>query len=1237
MITEPQFRELLQSSPEDTFIDFKSRPYNLGNEELDSRFIKDVVSMANTPRSESAYIVMGVGLQPNGVKEFLGIEARLDDADLQSKLNRANVQPRPSFLYYPYTLDGKTYGIIEIKVTTNGPFIPQKDYGVVKKGIIYFRRGSQNADAFTSDEQRNIHEWFDSLADQSPRPNLQHEPHIPRWDEFYEACHRFDPGRRYILVVGPSEQSSIVGAQWKSIARLPLSLVLDFDPATDRNGVYVHAVSALKRVRSVHLWSLGEQSTMALEKACYWYAIRGLEGRNLTLAGDTWIQWNRKYAGPILAELVDNFVLASGGRPITVISMWQAGEYLRSVCEVVDRIAADSADYVFVVNNGESVQTVADIFGAQVIQTSHKSILDGIEQYLAGPGEELSPQIGVPNFQKEFISIDLERLLWLSEDFELVHNQLPEVAADNHDVGTSYLKGADITWADLDNHYDVERDHIHAYEDLVSRELETRSVVRITLSHWPGAGGTTVSRRIAWNLHKQYPTVILRRYVPKETIEKVRFLFQETKQAVLTVIEAADIPPGDLEGLYSEVVGANISCVFVIVVRKFDSRTEGQRSLFLSAILSNQEARRFADTYKKQASDKSTGLEYLVNRAGSSRTPFHFALTAFGRDFMGLPGYVSARLTQATQHQREIVLFISLAYSYGHKPLQVQILAPYLGHSESRILRLQSILAEPQLELLVQSSEGLWRPAHQLIADEVLKQVLTGSGNDRRNWKNSLSTWAIKFIEICEVSAHRPSEELLDMVRRTFILRDENELLGTESAGTIQFAQLIHDIPSDEGKLIVFKKLVEAFPQEAHFWGHLGRFYVIKMNEPVHALEAVDRALALTPKDSRLWHMKGMAYRKIVYNQIDSLRERDAPYDAIAGELDQPLRNALEAFVKAREYADDTEHARVSPIQMLLRVIDFGYKQSSANNRSEFLSYKARSAGWYRELLDEAENLMEGLRQAREGEKTSRYVQKCEADLREQYGDYQQALQGWQNLLSDTNVYAPPIRRQIARAYLARKQRNWLALRPGEVDKIIELMEQNLREEPSLDVNLRLWFQAIRHSTRDYLDIALDRLSAWRIAGDAVDAYYYLYVLHVLKAIEGSSVEQVRAAELMRQTKIKSRPMRNRTRSYDWLGSGTGLKCLVHSSELGLWDDNTNFYSDTSRLQYVEGRVERIVGPESGTLELASCGLSAFFVPARANEGYGLQKGRDENSRVRFFLGFSYDGLRAWSVELMES
>ena len=51
-------------------------------------------------------------------------------------------------------------------------------------------------------------------------------------------------------------------------------------------------------------------------------------------------------------------------------------------------------------------------------------------------------------------------------------------------------------------------------------------------------------------------------------------------------------------------------------------------------------------------------------------------------------------------------------------------------------------------------------------------------------------------------------------------------------------------------------------------------------------------------------------------------------------------------------------------------------------------------------------------------------------------------------------------------------------------------------------------------------------------------------------------------------------------------------------------------------LARLDGRIASIRGPEAGTVELASCGLLAFFVPAQA----GASKGKDETGYRAEFI-----------------
>jgi hypothetical protein len=159
------------------------------------------------------------------------------------------------------------------------------------------------------------------------------------------------------------------------------------------------------------------------------------------------------------------------------------------------------------------------------------------------------------------------------------------------------------------------------------------------------------------------------------------------------------------------------------------------------------------------------------------------------------------------------------------------------------------------------------------------------------------------------------------------------------------------------------------------------------------------------------------------------------------------------------------------------------------------------------------------------------------------------------------------------------------------------------------------------------LDVAAERVAYWRSNGDSLDAVYYIYVLHSVQAIDGSMLYGGRALQALEECKDRAGFRRDRTRSFEWLGTGQGLQQLVHQDMLGEWDRNKNFWTNTSQLRRLEGVVSNIKGPQAGWIELAG-GLKAFFVPGSENLAFG----RGENVRVSFFLGFSYEGLRAWSV-----
>ena len=195
--------------------------------------------------------------------------------------------------------------------------------------------------------------------------------------------------------------------------------------------------------------------------------------------------------------------------------------------------------------------------------------------------------------------------------------------------------------------------------------------------------------------------------------------------------------------------------------------------------------------------------------------------------------------------------------------------------------------------------------------------------------------------------------------------------------------------------------------------------------------------------------------------------------------------------------------------------------------------------------------------------------------------------------------------------------------------RVLDMLEENLRDDPTDEASLRDWLRAARQGSVS-LDRAGELVSYLAQRTQSTDALYYDYVIAVLQVFNGREATWREARRKIDRCRERAVSFGNRKFSYEWLGFGQGLEMLVHYSRIPeSWDRNRPGDLPNT-LRRVSARVATINSPQSGALRLEPGGLDAFFVPARA----GAIRGRHENVKAGAVLGFSYDGLRAWSVSL---
>jgi len=578
-----------------------------------------------------------------------------------------------------------------------------------------------------------------------------------------------------------------------------------------------------------------------------------------------------------------------------------------------------------------------------------------------------------------------------------------------------------------------------------------------------------------------------------------------------------------------------------------------------------------------------------------------------------------------------------------------QVFRKIIGIPIERPVLLDRALRQQRHSLIVYEPEEGWRPAHALIAQAVVQQILAAQALDQRAWAENLATWAIRLIADCAAlstsSGVGPSNLVLELLQRLFIVRGSEgtqlPVLGDgltamlTSSAKPHFARLIEDIPSPEGRLEVLETLKDYFPEEPHFWAHLGRLLSYQGHYE-EALEAADEAITLDSKDSVLHNIRGMILRQwasFLMITIESRRQEPLQEEQLR-KINVLVSQAEDAFAESRELDPHGEHSYIAHVQLLVRTVQFGFRLSGKSHYAEFLASPLHLS--YQNMVEKAESLLaEVKRLLYFGRQPSDYIVRCQIDIDRFYENYSRILQNLDNLLSRRDIYKPPIRRGIVNVYLARKDRSWDALSRRDLERIVELMQQNLEAEPDNGEHTRFLFEAMRRIPDTSIIAARERLRYWYARSDSVDAVYYLYVLTALEAIEGSPSAVKQAEELIEQCKEKSRSLPGALQhaSRDWVGKGRGMASLIPHKRLGPFVEEKNFYQNDWLLARIRGRIIQAKRPESGMIEL-ECGLQAFFVPEQKGPP-PVSLTHHLNERVDFFLAFSYQGLRAWSPALI--
>ena len=592
---------------------------------------------------------------------------------------------------------------------------------------------------------------------------------------------------------------------------------------------------------------------------------------------------------------------------------------------------------------------------------------------------------------------------------------------------------------------DVPRDaHDGLIKDLRERLGDFQLVV-VDLDHSPGAGGSTLALRVAWDMHRKHPTAVLRSYT-STTAERIDEIYQQTGLSVLVIAESADLPESDRNELIRQLQERNSRAIVLWVNRTNIRRREKHQVI---DPVSSKERGWFLTEYRRRAVTPQalTLLNELVQGDVDSLpvarlSPFYFGLCVYDSEFEGLTPYVDHHIAKLSAEQHRVARFLALVTRYTQQAgIPVDLVRRWLDKpapsgGDYGDAELRQVLGDDLRHLVVSAPGGL-RLLHPLVGEKVLTGV---PGTERQ----SLAQVAVDFIKQVTEFLGPKNYSCRILLAALFVRRSDWD----ENQRKENFAELIQAMPNSEAGEWVFEELTTRCPDEPHFWNHRGRYHIYRVKGDFQqAEEFLQKAVEKSHnRDPLHLHTLGMVRRFWIENELKEIAREgsESSPEEVLAKIDPLFAKAMEAFASARtDTAND--YSWVTPVQLIVTVVEQMVRITKSANLPELLKMAGPATQWVARQLEQAEALLDGLRSNyAEARGSSRYYGSLTTRIGLLYGDLEYLIEQWREVMASSEE-STEVGLALARALYARSGRNFSEVSDEDLREIVAMTEGPVR------------------------------------------------------------------------------------------------------------------------------------------------------------------------------------------------
>lgn len=588
------------------------------------------------------------------------------------------------------------------------------------------------------------------------------------WEELLNYTDSFSSQNKYILVA-PPKFIDCSNSQIQVLSRINWSFVIDFDSQSKENGLFKSFEPIIeKKFKPITLKQKGQKGIVGSGSYSNvnWFFANGLKTIPDTVTSSI-KDWRKEKYHTFIKELFNDFFSKSLNRYF-IIYLWDDLDYIEEIVRVIseiDEVQLDLINHAFVSKNNDILNRIKTFdkydIKYKTLKLSTQEIIGEVASTLIQKEQE-TEHILVPARTKseEQTVVDISNIYHnlLDNYINVIHKNIEQNIKQAILINEipSFYKGEQISWKELSIDLEVKRSKYNQLLSNVKSHLSSgKKSLKYELFHKPGAGGTTISRRIAYDLRNDYPTIVITRFDKHSTYKTLSLFIENVNKPILAIIEALNVGINDIDELIRSCNANKQTVLFLYIRRSLKKNKDSEFSTYLNDTLVDiDEREKFISKLNIYSEDKSI-LNNFVKKQPSECEVIDFSLAINEKEYntIRLVDYIKTYIDKIPENQVQFIAYISIIYYYSQKSVSELIFRSLFKKSLSEELHQIASSEQYIRKIIIQEYDQInnnyteyWRPRFSKFAETVLMIVL--GGKNINNWKEQLPFYSTELIKI---------------------------------------------------------------------------------------------------------------------------------------------------------------------------------------------------------------------------------------------------------------------------------------------------------------------------------------------------------------------------------------------------------------------------------------------------------------------------------------------------------